>query len=110
MKPDDDPPRGVTLRTGRTVPETVLRLTMIHLKSLYDAARGGSPLFLVLVAKCRDPQRYFSFEFSTRLQSIGLANPDGSVPDDVRDIVLAATEGGRLDVCVVNPLPQNGNV
>jgi len=93
----------VILRTGEKVPEVTAKTILVHLTTLCDNPRCPTALYELVMA-CRD-STHIPFGKPTReiLEEFGLVEdiePSGHVQihNDIRNIVLAATEedGGRV--------------
>ena len=96
------------LRTGEEVPLSTLKAYMIALPLLRDDVNHPMA-FYELVEACRDKE-YVLFVNNTKSaleerSFIGGVDEDGHVRihDDVRRVVLAATEGDGFDVRLVSP-------
>ena len=93
----------VKLESGKTVPQFLVVTTMIALDNLVENA----PLeFFELVSFCRDSN--YQIKHDVKSKALLLLQPDGSVNDDVKEIVLAATEGEGLDLKLTKPRLQKG--
>jgi len=89
---------NITLRTGKTVPEAVLKTTTIALSTLE---------FLDLyetVQFARNPSHQLWGPSSRALHSLGLLSENGTMHDITRSVILAATEGEDFEIHLVSPI------
>lgn len=91
----------VLLTSGVTTNSPLLVCVMLTLQTLFDEQPVA---FYELVACCRRPGHALHGGAAAVLERIGLLN-QGSVPDAVREIVLAAVDGEALALRLTSPVP-----
>jgi hypothetical protein len=91
---------SVTLKTGATIP---IHTFIETYKSLRSLAESDDPfLFYEFVMLCRDSNHEFwNHNTQQRLNDLSLIQADGHIQDDVREVVLSATEGEGLDLTLL---------
>ncbi len=83
----------VKLRNGAEVPEAVVAVTMRSLTTVFNT----NPLLMAEILLKAESQDWLLFEDSEqKLKDISLVQDDGNMHEDVRNIILAATEGSDL--------------
>jgi hypothetical protein len=91
----------VTLKTGASVPESVVIVTIITMEKLM---KTEPMVFYDLVEMCRDPKcKPFNEENKQRLLDLKLLGSQG-VPTLTRDIVLASVSGNGSKMKMSNPI------
>lgn len=101
----------VTLRTGEELPEATVATHRVLLDQLY---RSQPMAFMELVLACRDENHTLFGNTGATLQSFGLivgldASKRPTIHDDIRRVVLAASEGESATVHPVSPYPPLSN-
>lgn len=93
----------VKLRTGEVALTPMVGAVSMSLKSLMQKR----PIALYeLVMLCRDPKHELFGNAGDILKELNLIEGDGRPHDDVRQIVLASTEGEGMDMHLVSPLAE----
>ena len=93
----------VTLRTGEEVPEVIVKSTVIALIMLLEK---DFTAFYDLVELARNPEYEIWGPNLQILRSSSLiTEPDDQPHRLVRLVILAATEGGGMEMTLVFPLP-----
>lgn len=90
---------NITLRTGASVPEPVLKTATIALSTLefldlYEAVQFA-----------RNPSHQLWGPSSRALHSLGLLDSSGTMHELTAAVVLAATAGEEMGIHLVDPLP-----
>ena len=92
----------VTLTSGVKTAHPLVACVMLTLQALFDE----QPIaFYELVARCRRPDHALHRGSAAVLERSGLLD-HGTVPDVVREIVLAAVHGDALALCLISPVQR----
>lgn len=90
----------VTLKSGVKTTHSLVACVMLTLQALFDE----QPIaFSELVARCRRPDYALRRGSAAILERSGLLER-GTVPDAVREIVLAAVHGDALTLRLISPV------
>ena len=93
----------VVLRTGKSVAGPIVASTMMLLERFATSDPG---LLFDLVDLCNDGGYKVPNHSKKELQTLALLASDGRVRDDVKEIVLAATEGEGTNLTLVSPYKE----
>lgn len=103
-KPVSRKPKMVTLRNGAVVEQEVLQGVMLIIVDFLCQKKRLQGLFSELLHVCRDadyvPKR------SKELKAYGLMEPNGTILQEVRDIVLAVLHDSSGEIVVRSPFAQ----
>ncbi|MBD3004772.1 hypothetical protein [Streptomyces sp. 5-10] len=96
----------VKLKTGAEVSQYVLGTTLTALNRLFsqEASMGEALAAIELVTLARDPGHVLFGRTSQTLADLSLVDHAHRMHDDVRQIVLAATEGDDMGLYLVSPI------
>ncbi len=93
----------VTLINGAEEARVLVNATMRSLTGLME----WNPIaFYELVMKCRDSNHIFFGNVADVLKRLRLVEASGSIHNSVRNIVLSATKGERLDMTLDSPVQK----
>ncbi|MDO8686688.1 MAG: hypothetical protein Q7K11_00565 [Candidatus Berkelbacteria bacterium] len=82
--------KTVILKTGKEADEHLVQAVVYALRNLLQS----NPIaFMGLMEKCRNDSYMFFGNSQQILEEVALVDKNGIVPDGVKDIVLASTEG-----------------
>jgi hypothetical protein len=90
----------VTLTSGIKTTHALVACVMLTLQALFDEQPMA---FYELVARCRRPDHALRGRSAAVLERSGLLER-GTVPDAVREIVLAAVKGDALTLRLTSPV------
>ena len=92
------------LKNGSTEVNVVIAATVMNLKRLITETPG---VFYDVVMKARDE----SYELFNSIGDIRnespLLEPDGSMRQDIRNIIMSATDGDEGDMHIVDPIDRD---
>jgi hypothetical protein len=93
----------VKLKTGKSVPEPVVATTMMAIKTL---VRDSWSTLSELSWLCEDSKYKIHNTARERLKALSLMQPDGSINDDVCEIVLSAViwDNESYTFTIVSPI------
>lgn len=85
--------KEVKLRNGSKVKRSLVTATIFSLRRLHEA----NPIALYeLVMKCKDRNHQFFGKTGDDLKALALVDQGGNVQEDIRNIILSATDGESL--------------
>jgi hypothetical protein len=97
----------VKLKNGTEEVAALVKVTMVSVKGLWNSGLPGLLMVSDLVQICRCDPSYRKFGTNEEeLTKLGLLQSGGQVHDSIRNIVLSAFTGDKLDLVLGSPIAE----
>ena len=95
----------VTLKNGYQVADVLVPSVTLHLKSLIND--GQVIVLYEIVEKARDAKHEMFGNTQETAARLGLMDTQGTMHEDVRQVILNAIQGKDFDMQLVSPIQHN---